>query len=30
LEIGEELGFTKRRINQRLKRIIKLLEDWMG
>jgi DNA-directed RNA polymerase specialized sigma24 family protein len=29
-EIGRELGLTKRRINQRLKRIIKLLEDWMG
>jgi len=29
-EIGKELGLTKRRINQRLKRIIKLLEDWMG
>jgi len=29
-EIGNELGLTKRRINQRLKRIIKLLEDWMG
>jgi DNA-directed RNA polymerase specialized sigma subunit len=29
-EIGRELGLTKRRINQRLKRIIKLLEDWVG
>jgi DNA-directed RNA polymerase specialized sigma24 family protein len=29
-EIGRELGLTKRRINQRLQRIIKLLEDWMG
>ena len=29
-EIGKELGLTKRRINQRLQRIIKLLEDWMG
>jgi len=29
-EIGNELGLTKRRINQRLKRIIKLLEDWVG
>ena len=29
-EIGNELGLTKRRINQRLQRIIKLLEDWMG
>jgi len=28
-EIGRELGLTKRRINQRLKRIIKLLEDWI-
>jgi DNA-directed RNA polymerase specialized sigma24 family protein len=30
LEIGEELGYTKRRINQRLKRIRKLLDDWVG
>jgi DNA-directed RNA polymerase specialized sigma24 family protein len=29
-EIGRELGLTKRRINQRLQRIIKLLEDWVG
>jgi len=29
-EIGNELGLTKRRINQRLQRIIKLLEDWVG
>ena len=29
-EIGREFGLTKRRINQRLQRIIKLLEDWMG
>jgi hypothetical protein len=30
MEIGEELGLTKRRINQRLKKIRKLLEDWVG
>ena len=29
-EIGEELGLTKRRINQRLRRIRKLLEEWIG
>lgn len=29
-EIGNELGLTKRRINQRLQGIIKLLEDWVG
>jgi len=28
-EIGRELGLTKRRINQRLQRIIKLLKDWV-
>jgi len=29
-EIGDELGLTKRRINQRLERIRKLIEDWVG
>jgi RNA polymerase sigma factor (sigma-70 family) len=29
-EIGEELGYTKRRINQRLKKIRKKAREWIG